>query len=551
MPSFVNIKRSSAFRAIAVALCCEPAFWASNVALAQSVEMPRAPGQQGMGTRSPPQPLTESSAPAFPGGQQSAPFGAAFPSPTSDADADRSVRPSDAITRSGSTPTDAPLDPDAYVCGHGDVLDLELWGVQNIRFRTTIDIEGRAFVPKVGQFELGGKTLTEARRILRASVGRLYPRVEFAVTLAEPRTFVVHVADDVVRPGAYAARAVERVATLITRAGGFGPGASRRRVEIRRRNGVVLRADLLLYTLTGDVKHNPFLLDGDVVRVPFEQLAVSIAGAVNRPGRYELVGERDLAELVELAGGLAPSATPQLPVSVVRFNAHDRQEQELLPFESDGALPKAELRHENSVRIPSVTELQQSVMVIGAVAGVVSSDDATATRRLPFVHGDSVRTLLERVGGVGPLADLRGAYVLRGGQSVPVDLYSLVMLRDVRADRQVELGDTVVVPFKRRSILVQGAVFAPGTYPYNPTFGVEQYLSLAGGPNRFAQSVSNVRVITPSGETRKFRSGLEVEPGSSLVVPERNFSRAEIVQIGLGVASVIVSGVAVVMAARK
>ena len=42
-----------------------------------------------------------------------------------------------------------------------------------------------------------------------------------------------------------------------------------------------------------------------------------------------------------------------------------------------------------------------------------------------------------------------------------------------------------------------------------------------------------------------------VEPGSQLVVPERNFSRAEIVQIALGVASVLVSGVAVVLAARK
>jgi hypothetical protein len=60
-----------------------------------------------------------------------------------------------------------------------------------------------------------------------------------------------------------------------------------------------------------------------------------------------------------------------------------------------------------------------------------------------------------------------------------------------------------------------------------------------------------VRVITPSGQTRQYRSGLDVEPGSSLVVPERSFSRSEIVQIGLGIASVVVSGVAVVMAARR
>jgi len=42
----------------------------------------------------------------------------------------------------------------------------------------------------------------------------------------------------------------------------------------------VLTADLLLYTLTGDLKFNPYLLDGDVVRVPFEELAATIGGAV-------------------------------------------------------------------------------------------------------------------------------------------------------------------------------------------------------------------------------------------------------------------------------
>jgi protein involved in polysaccharide export with SLBB domain len=209
------------------------------------------------------------------------------------------------------------------------------------------------------------------------------------------------------------------------------------------------------------------------------------------------------------------------------------------------------------------------VMVIGAIAGAVPTaakpisatssgvsgavapEEASATRRLAFVHGDSVRTLLERVGGVGPLADLNGSYVLRGGKSVPVDLYALVMLKDLKADVPVELGDTLVVPFKRRNVLVEGAVFKPGEYPYNPNYGIPQYLSLAGGRNRFARSLSDVRVVAPNGETKEYEPDLKLEPGSSVVVPERNFSRAEVVQILLSAASIIVSGVAVVIAARR
>ncbi len=547
LPIRVPDMRKMTFRRVLAAfLACQPVLWMSNVALAQAIQAPYlAPPTAGT---------------IVPG--DSEPFHPEQrPGPTSGTPVP--------LAATVMPPVDEPLDPDAYVCGPGDVLELNFWGVQNFKLRVAVDLEGRAFVAKIGYLKLQGKTLTEARRLMRESVARFFPRLSFDVTLAEPRTFLVQVVDDVVHPASYPARAIDRVGTIIARAGGFGPNASRRRIEIRRRDGMVLRADLLLYTITGDVKYNPYLLDGDVVRVPFEELAASIDGAVNRAGRYELIGTRDLAELVELGGGMSPLATQLLPVTVVRRMPDDRQDLKLLDFPKSGVLPAAVVQHEDRVTIPSFAEVQQSVMVIGAIVGAaaaagtatsgssgattgaVAPDEVSATRRVPFVQGDSVRTLLERVGGVGPLADLNGAYVLRGGKSLPVDLYSLVMLRELKADRPIELGDTLVVPFKRRNILVEGAVFKPGAYPFNPNYQIEHYLSLAGGRSRFAQSLSNVRVVTPNGETKEYERDLKLEPGSSVVVPERNFTRAEVVQILLSAASILVSGVAVVIAARK
>jgi protein involved in polysaccharide export with SLBB domain len=272
---------------------------------------------------------------------------------------------------------------------------------------------------------------------------------------------------------------------------------------------------------------------------------VGVDGAVNRPGWYELIGSRDLAELVELAGGLSPSLTTRLPISLVRRGPEDKEDQLLLRFGEHGELPAMALQHQDAVRVPAMADLQRSVVLIGALAGVASPDEAQATKRLPFVQGDTVRTLLDRVGGVGPTADLEGAYLLRGGTSLPLDLTSLVMLRDLRADRPVELGDTLVVPFKRRSIMVEGSVFRPGPYPYNPNYRIGQYLSLAGGTNRNAQPITAVRVISPNGETREYDPELKIEPGSSLVVPERTFSRAEVVQI------IISAGVALAITAKK
>jgi polysaccharide biosynthesis/export protein len=554
-----KMTNSPLHRCIAVLLVAQPVFWMGSVAYAQSV---RDPGSLDGGTAADPT-----------GGGNAGEVSGAAPGATATSPDPFASRPRDVEAMRGDRgllsgagtafpALDETIDPDRYVCGPGDILELNFWGVQNFKLRVTIDVEGRAFVSKVGYFKLQGKTLTQARRVMRDSVARLY-RLNFDVTLSEPRTFLVQVVDAVPHPGSYPARAIERVAAVILRAGGFGTGASKRRVEVHRRDGSTVTADLLLYAQTGDLKHNPYLLDGDVVRVPFVELAAVIAGAVNRPGRYELVKTRDLAELVELSGGLSPLATQRLPVTVVRRAENDRQDLKLYEYAA-GKLPAIVLQPEDAVRIPAVGELQQSVAVVGAVAGAVppavatvrtgatpAPDEASATRRLPFVEGDTVRTLLERVGGVGPLADLTGSYLLRGGQSIPIDLYALVMVRDLRADLPIELGDTLVIPFKRRNILVEGAVLAPGSYPHHPGFGIEQYLSLAGGRSRNAQSLDSVKLITPNGETKDFKPDLKIEPGSSLVVAERNFSRSEVVQIVISAAGVILSGVAVVIAARR
>ncbi len=544
-------------RGLALFLCIQPAFWTSNVARAQTFRP--------LGASSPQDRRSDSDA-RTPGEGGDVPGIAAPPEPRFGATASPGVQGDSRALQ--LPPVDEPVDPEAYVCGPGDRLQLNFWGVQNFRLLVPIDLEGRAFVPKVGNFELGGKTLAESRRLMRASVARLFPKLSFDVSLAEPRRFLVQVVNDVKSPGTYQARAIDRVAAVIEQAGGLGPNASTRRIEIHRRDGTVLNADLLLYRLSGDVKHNPYVLDGDVVQVPYEALAASITGAVNRPGRYELVGTKDLAELVELAGGLAPTVTRQLPIRLVRIQADDRQDLTLVDFGADRGLPAMVLKHEDSLHVPGFVEIQQSVMVMGAIASATPAppvtgaarpaaapaappDESSTTRRLPFVKGDTVRTLIERVGGVGPLADLSGSYLLRGGKSLPVDLHALVMLRDQKADVPVELGDTLVVPFRRQSVLVQGAVFAPGAYPYNPNYGVDQYVAMAGGPNRFGKSVKSVRVIGPDGKTRDYARDLKIAPGSSLVIPERSFSSPEIVQIFISVASVFISGVAVVLAARR
>src|SRR5687767_3870279 len=43
-----------------------------------------------------------------------------------------------------------PIDPAKYICGPGDVFELNFWGQQNFRLKIAVDLEGRTFISKVG-----------------------------------------------------------------------------------------------------------------------------------------------------------------------------------------------------------------------------------------------------------------------------------------------------------------------------------------------------------------------------------------------------------------
>ena len=464
-------------------------------------------------------------------------------------------------------PLEAPIDPRVYVCGRGDVFDLNFWGQQNFKVRVTVDLEGRTFIPKVGYVEVVGKTLADSRDIIRKAVHRYYPGLSFDLSLAAPRSFVIHIVGFVDHPGEYVANAVERVGTALATASTApriqsaaaalqGAGAqvfearapsdvvhgSRRRVDIKHRTGTHQTADLVLYDLTGDVKYNPMLSDGDVVTVPAPELSTTVTGAVKRPGRYELVSTRDLAELIEIAGGAKSSLTRSLPIRLLHRDEQEHWTESRIEFPKSGAMANFPLHDGDMVNLPDVSDLQRSVSIVGPVAGAASADEVTAVRRVAFYNGATAGRLVEQIGGIGGSADLSAAYIRRNdGATLRVDLETVLVRRDFSADRPVAIGDTVVIPQKRRGIAVEGAVLHASIYPYNPDFRAGQYVAVAGGPRSSARPTGDYRVISAAGRERKFNVELGLNPGDTIVIPERSFTRSEVVQLVLGGVGLAVS----------
>ncbi|MCY4603508.1 MAG: polysaccharide export protein, partial [Gemmatimonadetes bacterium] len=217
---------------------------------------------------------------------------------------------------------DRDIDPDAYIVGPNDVLQLYIWGEFDQPYTLQVNPEGNVLIPTVGSFHISGLSLTAAKERLSTAVQNKYPNVGISISLVSMRFFTAYVTGAVLNEGSFTIHPTTRVLDIIKQAGGFGDrlqqialqdqdagGATnrntgRRSIQLIHRDGTSERVDLDMFLATGDLAHNPYVRMGDVVHVSFRKHSVSIFGAVNEEGKYEFLPGDTLGDLVTLAKGL-------------------------------------------------------------------------------------------------------------------------------------------------------------------------------------------------------------------------------------------------------
>ncbi|MBL7684561.1 MAG: SLBB domain-containing protein, partial [Deltaproteobacteria bacterium] len=63
----------------------------------------------------------------------------------------------------------------------------------------------------------------------------------------------------------------------------------------------------------------PYLMDNEVIFVPIRQKVIEVEGALNRPGIYELRGEKTLADALRLGGGFTQGVSRKDPIRIIRY----------------------------------------------------------------------------------------------------------------------------------------------------------------------------------------------------------------------------------------
>jgi protein involved in polysaccharide export with SLBB domain len=156
--------------------------------------------------------------------------------------------------------------------------------------------------------------------------------------------------------------------------------------------------------LKGDSSNDNRLQAGDVIFIPPVGKRVGIEGEVYRPALYELDGEKNLSQLVSMAGGLTPQAYPQR-INIERTNEAFLRIIAEADYTSQNGR-KATIQAGDRITIPSMADITgQYVEVQGAAA---------RTGKFAWIPGMRVSSLIKDLDAdLSPVADKKYAAVVR------------------------------------------------------------------------------------------------------------------------------------------
>ncbi len=201
-----------------------------------------------------------------------------------------------------------PVPPD-YVIGPGDTFILQIYGATDVEYRLVVTREGKLLIPEIGDIQIAGLTFEEAKFTLNEQITKLRIGVKTVVTLADLHTIQVMMVGEVARPGAYTVSGLSSLLNTLITTGGIKRTGTLRNIQVRRQNKIVASMDIYQVLLKGIDESNIYLRQGDVVFVPPIGQTIGVAGEVHRPAIYEIKTENTVDEVLEMAGGLLPTAS--------------------------------------------------------------------------------------------------------------------------------------------------------------------------------------------------------------------------------------------------
>lgn len=444
---------------------------------------------------------------------------------------------------------------DDYLIASGDKVNIWMWGAVNYSDVATVDSQGNIFIPNVGPIAIGDMKASQVNNYVTSQIKRIYTKnVNVYVNLLTATPVSVYLSGPVIRPGQYAGMASDSVLYFLKRAGGIdSERGSYREIQVIRNNQVIQSIDLYEFIRTGTMPSVNFK-DGDVIFVKPQKAAITVAGVVRNPFRFELKEQYETGEQLSLFArplakashvgvtGNRPSGPFSKYITYEAFQNFKLQDGDKVLFNDDLHSDIIDVQVTGSYQGPSYFTVKESTRLNDLLSHIPVDDSlanissiyllrkSVALRQKELLN-ESLDRLEKNVLTAPASSD--GEATIRAKESEmileftkrarAIEPLGKVIISDNgnRANVMLEEGDVVVIPFNTDLIQISGEVMMPQAVVYNPKASVDDYVAWAGG---FSDRANDKRIaIVRANGLVDFSEGAKVQQGDEiLVLPKAN-----------------------------
>jgi protein involved in polysaccharide export with SLBB domain len=393
--------------------------------------------------------------------------------------------------------------PKDYRLGPGDEITISMWGDTNIQKKFTINKEGLIFYSNVGFINISNKTLKQAEEILTDKLAQIYStlkdennKTKLTIDLSKIKSINVYFTGAIKSPGVSIIHPFSDIFSAITQVGGIDTKGSLRTVQLIRDGKIVNSYDFYSFFIDGqNTFANTRIIEGDVIHIPPVVKRVVISGAIESPGKFELIGEESLDSLIKFAGGLKASASSSVAIDQIkplssRFSDDNARSSLIVNLNSNSSII---LNNGDEVMVQSIGTVGSKVEIFGRIK---------TPGKYPAIN-TTLKDILDMAGGFEDPIFRKSIneeiLVLRQDEKKFYGIEFKISYADA-ASFKMEVGDKILVyediNYRNNfTYRIEGEVNKPGTYPINGgLINVEKAISLAGGLTELS-SVRNLTVL--------------------------------------------------------
>ena len=378
--------------------------------------------------------------------------------------------------------------PVGYILGSGDKLFIDIYGQSEAYYQIEISPEGTIILENFGPIHLSGLTVKNATKRIENRLSKVYSGINgdqkntfVNVSVGKSRTIKVNIVGEVDVPGSYTLSAFNTVYNALYVAGGITENATLRDIKVYRNNKLISKVDIYKYLTAGDASADVALENNDLILVKPYTNRVTLNGAVKTKGRFELLKNESLQDLLNYASGFNEEAYTKT-IKVKRV--------------SDGELIVADINKDQfEIFTPQSGDVFQVDKVLDRyknrviVNGAVYRPGAYA-----LTKGLGVKGLLAKTEGLKQDALSTSANIIRTNEDLSTSSISF-NLRDVLSGKEQDIllqkEDVLTISSKNDIkeddyVEVAGAVNQPGIYLYSNGMKLKDLILKARGFNKNA-----------------------------------------------------------------